>query len=396
MSQSSKDPSRYEARGVSASKEDVHAAIKNLDKGLFPNAFCKVFPDFLADDEDWCSLMSSDGSGTKSAIAYLYWRETGDVKVWEGIAEDVIVMNLDDLLCTGATGPFLFSSVINRNKHLIPGEVISAIIQGSANFFDRMQNFGVDIKYVSGETADLGDLVRTITVDGSMVQRMKRKDVIQNKIIPGQVIVGLASFGQCTYETKYNSGIGSNGLTSARHDLLSKVYAGLYPESFDPNTNEEFVYSGSCKLTDKLDGTPLDIGSALLSPTRSFAPVINEVLKKYRASIDAIIHCTGGAQTKVLHFMDSNHVIKDKLFDPPPLFELIQRESGTSWEEMYKVFNMGTRLEIFTDEKTAIPIIDLAKSFNIDAQIIGRVEDSEEAKVSVKSDKGSFTYSSQV
>jgi phosphoribosylformylglycinamidine cyclo-ligase len=392
MDKPNDDISRYAARGVSASKEDVHAAIKDLDKGLYPNTFCKVFPDFLANDANWCNLMSSDGSGTKSAIAYLYWKETGDVSVWEGIAEDVIVMNLDDLLCTGATQNFLFSSVINRNKHLIPGEVIAAIIRGSSNFFHRMQEFGIDIQYVSGETADLGDLVRTITVDGSMVLRMKRDEIIQNNIKPGQVIVGLASFGQCNYESAYNSGIGSNGLTSARHDLLEKSYASKYPETFDPNTNSSFIYSGSCKLTDPLEGTPLNIGKALLSPTRSFAPVIQKVLREKRAAIDAIIHCTGGAQTKILHFMNQYHVVKDNLFAPPPLFELIQNQSGTSWEEMFKVFNMGTRLEIYTDERNALNIIELSQSFGVEAQIIGHVEASDEAQVTVKSPYGVFNY----
>ncbi len=386
------DQSRYAARGVSAAKEDVHAAVKDLEKGLYPNTFCKVFPDLLAGDDSQCNLMSSDGSGTKSAIAYLYWKETGDVSVWEGISEDVIVMNLDDLLCTGATNNFIFTSVINRNKHLIPGEVISALIRGSANFFDRMNDLGISIKYVGGETADLGDLVRTITVDGSMTVRMPRTNVVKNEIRPGQVIVGLASNGKASYESEYNSGIGSNGLTSARHDVLSKHYATHYPESFDPNTDQQFVYSGKHRLTDPLEGTPLNIGKALLSPTRSFAPVVKNVLDELPGKIQGMVHCTGGAQTKVLHFMDRYHVIKDNLFATPALFELIQTDTQTDWSEMYKVFNMGNRLEFYVDEEYAQTIIDIAKGFNIESQIIGRVEDSEKAKVSVVTEHGTFEY----
>lgn len=385
--------SNYDKRGVSAGKEEVHAAVKNLDKGLYPKAFSRIYPDFLGGDNAYCNLMSSDGTGTKSIIAYLYWKETGDIGVWRNIATDVLVMNLDDLLCVGATGPFLYTSVINRNKHLISGDVIAAIIEGGQEFIDTMQQFGIDIKYMGGETADLGDSVRTITIDGSMTARMKRDDlIITNKIDTDDIIIGLSSTGKATYEKEYNSGMGSNGLTSARHDVLNKFYLEKYTESFDPNTDTTYLYAGSKKLTDKLNGTPLDYGKALLSPTKTYAPAIKTILKELPKQIHSLVHCTGGAQTKVLHFIDDLKIIKDNLFPTPPLFSAIQKESGTSWQEMYKVFNMGHRMEIYTNKKNAQTIIDIANSFNIEAQIIGHVEAYKGKQVEIKTANGTFIY----
>lgn len=384
----------YDTRGVSAGKEEVHAAVKNLDKGLHPKAFSRIYPDYLGGDEAFCNLMSSDGTGTKSILAYLYWKETGDLSVWENIAIDVLVMNLDDLLCVGATGPFLYTSIINRNKHLIPGDVIAAIIRGAQEFIDKMQEFGIDIKYMGGETADLGDTVRTTTVDGSMTARMERKDlIITNQIQPGDVIVGLASTGQASYEKAYNSGIGSNGLTSARHDILNKSYLEKYPESFDANTDASVLYVGSKNLTDKLEDTPLDYGKALLSPTKTYAPVIKKLLTDMPGKIHSLVHCTGGAQSKVLHFIDDLNIVKNNLFPTPPLFKAIQKESGTSWQEMYKVFNMGHRMEVYLSKEDAAQVIEIAKSFNIDAQIIGYAEELKGSKkVIVESENGTFTY----
>ena len=383
----------YAKRGVSAGKEEVHAAVRNLDKGLHPKAFSRIYPDYLVGDEAYCNLMSADGTGTKSVLAYLYWKETGDISVWEDIAIDVMVMNLDDLLCVGATGPFLYTSIINRNKHLITGEVIAAIIRGAQNFVDTMQEYGIDIKYMGGETADLGDTVRTTTIDGSMTARMKREDlIITNQIQPGDVVVGLASFGQASYENAYNSGIGSNGLTSARHDVLSKEYMIRYPESFDPATDESVLYVGSKKMTDDLEGTPMNYGRALLSPTKTYAPVIKVLLDKMKGQIHSLVHCTGGAQTKVLHFIDGLRIIKDNLFPTPPLFASIQKESGTSWQEMYKVFNMGHRMEVYLPAEYADEVIAVAKSFNIEARVIGRVEAAEKSEVEVHTVHGSFNY----
>ncbi|MGB1248370.1 MAG: AIR synthase-related protein, partial [Chitinophagales bacterium] len=341
----------------------------------------------------YCNLMSSDGTGTKSIIAYLYWKETGDLSVWRNIATDVLVMNLDDLLCVGANQTFLYTSVLNRNKHLISGDVIAAIIDGAQEFMDTMNDYGVDIKYLGGETADLGDSVRTITIDGSMTTRMLRNNVIDTSQVKARnVIVGLSSFGKAKYEKEYNSGIGSNGLTSARHDVLDKIYLNKYPESYDPNTGTQYLYAGTKKLTDQLDNTPINIGKALLSPTRTYAPVLNKILKECKGNINSIVHCTGGAQTKVLHFVDGVKIIKDNLFDTPPLFDLIQKESNTSWQEMYKVFNMGSRMEIYLDEKNAQSVIDIAQEYGIDAQIIGRVENAEKASVEVHAEHGIFTY----
>jgi phosphoribosylformylglycinamidine cyclo-ligase len=385
--------SNYDNRGVSAAKPDVHNAIKGLDMGLYPKAFCKIYPDYLAGDDAFCNLMSSDGTGTKSIIAYLYYKETGDASVFRNISTDVIVMNLDDLLCVGARGPFLYTSILNRNKHLISGEIIKELITGAQEFMETMHEFNVDIKYLGGETADLGDSVRTITVDGSMTCRMEKKDlVVTSNIKPGNVIVGIASYGKASYEKEYNSGIGSNGLTSARHDCLDKSYLEKYPETYDPNTDPNYLYIGSKKLTDKLEGTPLDVGKALLSPTRSFAPVLHKMLSDMPGKIDSIVHNTGGALSKVLHFIDNVRIVKDNIFDTPPIFELIQKESGTSWEEMYTVFNMGQRMEIYLDEKDAQQVIDICKSFDIDAQVIGFVEAAEKAEVVVKSKNGEFVY----
>jgi len=386
--------SRYQQRGVSAGKEDVHAAIKNVDKGLFPKAFCKIVPDFLTGSEEHCVVMHADGAGTKSSLAYMYWKETGDLSVWKGIAQDALIMNIDDLLCVGATGEILLSSTIGRNKHLIPGEVISAIINGTEELLEELQKHGLNIRSTGGETADVGDLVRTIIVDSTVVTRMKRSDVIDNAHIKaGNVIVALASFGKASYETEYNGGMGSNGLTSARHDVFAKDLAEKYPESFDPKTNLDLVYSGSKQLTDAVEGSPIDAGKLVLSPTRTYAPIVNKVLEKYRAQIDGMVHCSGGAQTKVLHFCDDVHVIKDQLFDTPPLFKLIQEESQTSWEEMYKVFNMGHRMEFYTDQVTAQAIIEIAASFNVDAKIVGRVEAAEKKSLSIISEHGTFKYS---
>jgi len=384
---------RYMQRGVSASKEDVHNAIKNLDKGLFPKAFCKVVPDFMGNDEAFCNIMHADGAGTKSSLAYMYWKETGDLSVWKGIAQDAIIMNIDDLLCVGATENILLSSTVGRNKNLIPGEVISALINGTEEVLQMLRDNGLNIISTGGETADLGDLVRTVVVDSTVIARMKREDVITNeKIKPGQVIVGLASYGQATYESEYNGGMGSNGLTSARHDVFDKSLAAKYPESFDPSVPDSLIYAGSKKLTDSVDGSPLDAGKLVLSPTRTYAPVIIEILKELRSEIGGMIHCSGGAQTKVLHFVENVHIIKDKLLPIPPLFKMIQEESGTDWKEMYKVFNMGHRMEIYIDESHAQAIIDITKSFGIEAQIIGRVDASEQAKVTISQGEVKFTY----
>ena len=388
------DTSRYVMRGVSADKEDVHAAIKNVDKGLFPKAFCKILPDYLTDSPDHCVVMHADGAGTKSSLAYMYWKETGDLSVWKGIAQDALIMNVDDLICVGATGPMLVSSTIGRNKHLIPGEVISAIINGHEELLAELRDEGIDIISTGGETADVGDLVRTIIVDSTVVARMKREDVIDNaNISSGDVVVGLSSFGRANYEKSYNGGMGSNGLTSARHDVFNKSLASKYPESYDPGTDEAFIYTGNHNLTDKVDGTPLDAGQLLLSPTRTYAPIILEFLKEWKSSVNGMIHCSGGAQTKVLHFVNDVHVIKDNLFSTPPLFMAIQEASGTSWEEMYKVFNMGHRLEVYTNEAAAEALIELSKTFGVEAQIIGRCESSTSGEVTIKSEHGEFYYS---
>ncbi len=376
---------RYNQRGVSASKEDVHQAISNLDKGLFPRAFCKIVPDLLANDPEFCTVMHADGAGTKSSLAYLYWKETGDLSVWRGIAQDAIVMNTDDLLCVGATGPILLSSTIGRNKNLVPGEVISAVIQGTEEVLDMLRSHGMDIRSTGGETADVGDLVRTIIVDSTVTARMKRSDVIDNKNIqPGDVIVGLASFGQASYENQYNGGMGSNGLTSARHDVFSAAYRDKYPESYDPQVPRDLVYSGKHLVTDTIAGVPLNVGKLVLSPTRTYAPVIIEVLKRFQPSIHGLVHCSGGAQTKVLHFVENVHVIKDNLFEAPPLFKLIQEVSGTSLREMYKVFNMGHRMELYVPEPHAHEIIQIAQSFGVDAKVVGRVEKSPTKKLTIQ------------
>lgn len=385
--------SRYDARGVSADKTDVHNAIKNVDKGLFPKAFCKIVPDYLGGDDEYCVIMHADGAGTKSSLAYAYWKETGDISVWKGIAQDALIMNIDDLLCVGATDNILLSSTIGRNKGLIPGEVISAIINGTEELLTELRDYGVTIHSTGGETADVGDLVRTIIVDSTVVCRMKKSDVIDNaNIKPGNVIVGLASFGQTTYENEYNGGMGSNGLTSARHDVFNKSVAEKYTETFDPSVPSDLVYSGTKNLTDDVKGVDLDAGKMVLSPTRTYAPVIQAILKGYREKVDGMVHCSGGAQTKVLHFVEGVHVIKDNLFDTPPLFKMIQEESGTDWKEMYKVFNMGHRMEIYTDEATAESIIELSKTFNLDAQIIGRVEAAENKALTIESEHGVFKY----
>lgn len=387
------DTLKYNLRGVSASKEDVHNAIKNIDKGLFPKAFCKIIPDFLGGDADYCNIMHADGAGTKSSLAYLYWKETGDLSVWKGIAIDAVVMNLDDLLCVGAVDNILLSSTIGRNKNLVPGEVISAVINGTEEFLQEMRDLGVGIYLTGGETADVGDLVRTIIVDSTVTARMKRSDVVDNKNIkPGNVIVGLASYGQATYEKSYNGGMGSNGLTSARHDVFDKFYAQTFPESYDNNLPKEVVYCGGKRMTDPTEVPGVDAGHMVLSPTRTYAPIIRRILDEYRPKIDGMIHCSGGAQTKVLHFIDNLHVIKDNMFDTPPLFKLIHEQSGTEWKEMYKVFNMGHRMEIYTDELTAKGIIEISKSFNVDAKIIGRCEANNAPLVTVKSEHGEFTY----
>jgi len=384
---------RYNLRGVSAGKEEVHKAISKLDKGLFPKAFCKITPDYLAQDPDWCTIMHADGAGTKSSLAYLYWKETGDLSVWKGIAQDAIVMNTDDLLCVGATGPMLLSSTIGRNKNLIPGEVIAAIINGTEEVLQTLRDYGLDITSTGGETADVGDLVRTIIVDSTVIARMKKAEVIDNaNIEAGDVIVGLASFGQSKYEQQYNGGMGSNGLTSARHDVLHKLYKNKFPESFDPLVPEQLVYSGALQLTDAVPGLPVNMGQLLLSPTRTYAPVMVAILKELRKEIHGIIHCSGGAQTKILHFVDQLHIVKNNLFQTPPLFEIIQAQSGTSWQEMYKVFNMGHRMEIYLPKELAHAVIEISKSFGIEAQVIGYVEKSETKKVTIVSSYGQFEY----
>lgn len=388
---------RYNQRGVSASKEDVHQAIKNIDKGIFPQAFCKIIPDILGNDDAFCNIMHADGAGTKSSLAYVYWKETGDISVWKGIAQDAIIMNLDDLICVGATDHILLSSTIGRNKNLITGEVIAAIINGTEEILAELREMGISIYSTGGETADVGDLVRTIIVDSTVTCRIKRDEVISNHNIQnGDVIVGLSSSGQATYETEYNGGMGSNGLTSARHDVFDKSVAESYPESFDPAVPYDLVFSGGKKLTDKIridENTELTIGKLVLSPTRTYAPVIKKVLEKHRNQIHGLVHCSGGAQTKVLHFINDNiHVIKDNLFPVPPLFELIQEQSGTAWKEMYKVFNMGHRMEIYVPQEIADDIIAISKSFNIDAKIIGRVEESTHKQVTITSEKGQFNY----
>lgn len=386
--------SRYAERGVSSGKEDVHKAIKNVDKGLFPKAFCKIIPDYLTGSDDHCIVMHADGAGTKSSLAYVYWKETGDLSVWKGIAQDALVMNIDDLLCVGATENILLSSTIGRNKNLVPGEVIAAIIQGNEELIADFAKAGVEIVSTGGETADVGDLVRTIIVDSTVVARMRKDEVIDNaNIRPGDVIVGLASHGQANYENHYNGGMGSNGLTSARHDVFNKLIAEKYPESFDPSVPSDLVYSGSVSLTEEVEGTGRTAGELVLSPTRSYAPIIKKLLSEVREGIHGMIHCSGGAQTKILHFIDSGHVVKDNLFDTPPLFEMIQRESGTSWEEMYQVFNMGHRMELYVDESVAQKIIEISESFGVPAQIVGKVEESQEAKLTIKSQHGEFNYS---
>jgi phosphoribosylformylglycinamidine cyclo-ligase len=387
------DQLKYNQRGVSATKEDVHKAIKNIDKGLFPGAFCKIVPDILGDDPEYCNVMHADGAGTKSALAYTYWKETGDLSVWRGIAQDAIVMNLDDLLCIGATKNILLSSTIGRNKNLIPGEVISEIINGTEDFLTRLRSFDIEIYSTGGETADVGDLVRTIIVDSTVTTRMKRSEVITNSNIrAGDVIVGLSSFGKATYENEYNGGIGSNGLTSARHDVFGKTVGNKYPESYDPSIPEQFVYSGKLSLTSETGIRGIDAGKLVLSPTRTFAPIIIKILEKFRPAIHGIVHCSGGGQTKVLHFTQNVHIIKDSLFETPPLFRMIQEQSGTSWNEMYRVFNMGHRMEIYTDENVASGLIEISKKFNVDAKIIGSCETTSERKLTIKSEHGIFEY----
>ncbi|RWW92166.1 AIR synthase related protein [Flavobacterium cerinum] len=391
---SSDTSKRYSQRGVSASKEDVHNAIKNIDKGLFPKAFCKIVPDHLTQDEDYCLIMHADGAGTKSSLAYMYWKETGDISVWKGIAQDALIMNIDDLLCVGAADNIMLSSTIGRNKNVIPGEVLSAIINGTEELIEELKTFGVTIHSTGGETADVGDLVRTIIVDSTVTARMKRSDVVDNaNIKPGDVIVGLASFGQASYEKGYNGGMGSNGLTSARHDVFDNYLAQKYPESFDASVPSELVYSGKTKLTDAVEGSPIDAGKLVLSPTRTYAPIIKKILEKYSPKdIHGMVHCSGGAQTKILHFVDNVHVIKDNLFPVPPLFKLIQENSGTDWKEMYQVFNCGHRMEVYVPENIAQDIIAISKSFNVDAQVVGRVEASETKKLTIESEYGTFTY----
>ena len=391
---SSDTSKRYALRGVSAAKEDVHNAIKNIDKGLFPKAFCKIVPDYLTGDEDYCLLMHADGAGTKSSLAYLYWKETGDISVWKGIAQDALIMNIDDLLCVGATDNIMLSSTIGRNKNLIPAEVISAIINGTEELIQELKSFGVTIHSTGGETADVGDLVRTIIVDSTVTARMKRSDVIDNaNIQPGDVIVGLASFGQASYEKEYNGGMGSNGLTSARHDVFAKYLAEKYPESFDAAVPSDLVYSGQVKLTDDVENSPIDAGKLVLSPTRTYAPIIKAILEKYSPKeIHGMVHCSGGAQTKILNFIDNLHIIKDNLFPSPPLFKLIQEQSKTDWKEMYQVFNCGHRMELYVPDEIANDIIEISKSFNVDAQIVGKVEASEHKKLTITSESGTFEY----
>ena len=384
---------RYQSRGVSAGKEDVHNAIKKVDKGLFPQAFCKIVPDYLTGDKDYCCIMHADGAGTKSSLAYMYWKKTGDVSVWKGIAQDALIMNLDDLLCVGATGPILLSSTIGRNKNLITGEVLSQIINGTEELLEDLRGHGIEIHSTGGETADVGDLVRTIIVDSTVIARMKRSDVISNdNIRPGDVIVGLSSYGQATYEKEYNGGMGSNGLTSARHDVFNKLLAKEFPESFDPQVPEELVYSGSKTLTDIIDNCPINAGKLVLSPTRTYAPIIKAILAECKGKVNGMVHCSGGAQTKILHFVKNLHIIKDNLFDIPPLFDMIQKESKTDWEEMYKVFNMGHRMELYLPEEDASEIIAISQRFAVDAKVIGRVESADKAQVTIDGEKGKYIY----
>lgn len=391
---SSDSSKRYAQRGVSASKEDVHNAIKNIDKGLFPQAFCKIVPDYLTQDNEHCLIMHADGAGTKSSLAYMYWKETGDLSVWKGIAQDALIMNIDDLLCVGATDNILLSSTIGRNKNLIPAEVISAIINGTEELINELKSFGVTIHSTGGETADVGDVVRTIIVDSTVTARMKRADVVDNaNIKAGDVIVGLASFGQASYEKGYNGGMGSNGLTSARHDVFGKYLAKKYPESYDAAVPEELIYSGQVNLTDEVENSPINAGQLVLSPTRTYAPIIKKILDKYTPKdIHGMVHCSGGAQTKILHFVKDLHVIKDNLFPVPPLFKLIQEQSKTDWKEMYQVFNCGHRMELYLPENIAQDIIEISKSFNVDAQIVGRVEASDSKKLTITSEYGTFEY----
>lgn len=384
---------RYAGRGVSSGKQDVHKAISKIDKGLFPQAFCKIVPDYLTGDEDYALVMHADGAGTKSSLAYMYWKETGDLSVWKGIAQDALVMNIDDLLCVGAVENIMLSSTIGRNKNLIPGEVISEIINGTEQLLEEFKKWGIEIHSTGGETADVGDLVRTIIVDSTVVARIKKSKVVDNaNIKAGNVIVGLSSTGVASYETDYNGGMGSNGLTSARHDVFSKELADKYPESFDKAIPSDLVYSGSKKLTDKVEGVPVDAGKLVLSPTRSYAPIIKSILDKFPGQIDGMIHCSGGAQTKILHFINKNHVVKDNMFDTPPLFALIQKESGTPWEEMYQVFNMGHRMEIYCSPEIADEIISISESFNVSAQVVGRVEESDTPSLTISSQHGEFKY----
>ncbi len=385
---------RYAQRGVSASKEDVHNAIKNIDKGLFPQAFCKIVPDHLTNDSDYCLIMHADGAGTKSSLAYMYWKETGDISVWKGIAQDALIMNIDDLLCVGATDHIMLSSTIGRNKNVIPGEVLSAIINGTEELIDDLKGFGVTIHSTGGETADVGDLVRTIIVDSTVTARMPRNKVIDNaNIQAGDVIVGLASFGQATYETTYNGGMGSNGLTSARHDVFGHYLANKYPESFDAAVPKELVYSGQVTLTDAVENSPIDAGKLVLSPTRTYAPIIKTILERYTSdSIHGMVHCSGGAQTKILHFVEDLHIIKDNMFEVPPLFKLIQEQSNTDWKEMYQVFNCGHRMELYVKPDVADAIIAISKSYNVDAQIVGRVETADSKKLTIQSAFGTFEY----
>ncbi len=391
---SSDNSQRYALRGVSASKEDVHNAIKNIDKGLFPKAFCKIVPDYLTHDDAYCIIMHADGAGTKSSLAYMYWKETGDISVWKGIAQDALIMNIDDLLCVGATNDILLSSTIGRNKNLIPAEVLSAIINGTEELIAELKSFGVTIHSTGGETADVGDLVRTIIVDSTVTARMKRSDVVDNgNIKPGDVIVGLASFGQAKYEKEYNGGMGSNGLTSARHDVFANYLADKFPESYDSSVPKDLVYSGGVQLTDAVQNSPIDAGKLVLSPTRTYAPIIKSILNKYTPKdIHGMVHCSGGAQTKVLHFVDKVHVIKDNLFPVPPLFKLIQEQSKTDWKEMYQVFNCGHRMEVYVPQEIATDIIAISQSFGVDAQIVGRVEASESKKLTIVSEYGTFEY----
>lgn len=391
---SSSNSERYNQRGVSASKEDVHNAIKNIDKGLFPKAFCKIVPDYLTGDNDYCLVMHADGAGTKSSLAYMYWKETGDISVWKGIAQDALIMNIDDLICVGATDNIMLSSTIGRNKNLIPGEVLSAIINGTEELINDLKNHGIVIHSTGGETADVGDLVRTIIVDSTVTARLNKKDVIDNaNIKDGDVIVGLESFGQATYETEYNGGMGSNGLTSARHDVFSKYLAEKYPESFDAAVPEDLVYSGAVKLTDTVENSPIDAGKLVLSPTRTYAPIIKKILEKYNATdIHGMVHCSGGAQTKILHFVENLHIVKDNLFPVPPLFKLIQEQSKTDWKEMYQVFNCGHRMELYVNPAVAKDLIAISKSFGVDAKIVGKVEASATKKLTITSEYGTFDY----